>query len=170
MPRLIAAIAIASVTVVNAHAQTPKADDPDALAAGLVRAMRWDKQRSERPDPGEAIRAYIAAGYVRAKPKSRQDYTDYRVVRRPAKLFGQELVVIEEEYPSKYIGCCVSPGIGFILRVTGDLAPLKEFASANGCALEQGQDVLERLRSLKVATLSGEFLQVSCRERDQPRN
>src|SRR5205085_449160 len=110
------------------------------------------------------IRPYISAGFVRAKPELREDYTDYRVLRKPAKLFGQDLLVIEEEYQLKFVGCCVSEGLGAILRVTADLVPLKEFASANGCSLNK-DDIVERLRKLRISA-TGELLAMSCRERD----
>lgn len=168
MFRLAAATAIAFSLTLAASAQTtPPATEDTGLEAGLVKAMRLNADRDGRlTESGEGIRPYITAGYVRVKPELREDYTDYRVVRKPAKLFGQELLVIEEEYQLKFIGCCVSEGIGAILRVTADLAPLKEFAAANGCTLSK-DDIVDRLRKLKLNT-TGELLAVSCRERDQP--
>jgi hypothetical protein len=141
----------------------------EVLAEGLVGAMRLNADRTERlAEPGEAIRAYIKAGYVRLKPELRDDYTDYRVVQLPAKFFGQELLVIEEEYLSKFIGCCVNEGSGVILRVTADLAPLKAFASANGCSVrDDRRDTVERLQKLKVKPAEGELVRLSCRERDR---
>jgi hypothetical protein len=82
-------------------------------------------------------------------------------------LFGQELLVIEEEYMRKYIGCCVSPGVGAILRVTTDIAPLKKFSSSNGCSVQEGQDVVQTLQSLGLKPTRGDVLSISCRERDQ---
>jgi hypothetical protein len=142
--------------------------DDAALAAGLVGAMRLNADRTERfAEPGEAIRAYIKAGYVRLKPELRDDYTDYRVVQLPAKFFGQELLVIEEEYLSKFIGCCVNEGVGVILRLTTDLAPLKQFAAANGCSMRDTRaDVVEILQKLKVKPIDGELVRLSCRTRD----
>jgi hypothetical protein len=183
--RVLIGIAIALSLATTANAQTPnvskgqpdaaataspgpQAIADDALAEGLVRVMRLNADRSERlAEPGEAIRAYIKAGYVRLKPELREDYTDYRVVRMPAKLFGQELLVIEEEYQLKFIGCCVNEGVGVLLRVTADLAPLKEFASANGCSMRDSRaDIVEILQKLKVKPIDGELVRVSCRTRD----
>jgi hypothetical protein len=165
--RLAAATVITLALTLAAGAQTaPPLSASDAgLAAGLAKAMQANAQRDGRLiESGEGIRPYIATGYVRAKPELRDDYTDYRVVRKPAKLFGQDLLVIEEEYQLKFIGCCGNEGLGAILRVTADLAPLKEFASANGCSLNT-DDVVERLRKLRI-NATGELLAVSCRERD----
>ena len=151
----------------SAASGTSQVNDAE-LAAGLVGAMRLNADRTERlAEPGEAIRAYIKAGYLRLKPEQRDDYTDYRVVQLPAKFFGQELLVIEEEYLSKFIGCCVNEGVGVILRVTADLAPLKEFAAANGCSVrDDRRDTVERLQKLKVKPAEGELVRLSCRTRD----
>jgi hypothetical protein len=176
MLRGLIAIGIVLLAVMTANAQTAplasspalQAGDAEALAAGLVRTMRLNAERTERLDePGDAIRAYIKAGYVRLKPELREEYTDYRVMRLPAKLFGQELLVVEEEYLTKFIGCCVNEGVGVILRVTADLAPLKEFAAANGCSLRNDRtDIVATLQKLKVKPVEGELVAMSCRTRD----
>jgi hypothetical protein len=177
MLRGLIAIGIVLLAVMTANAQTAaplasspasQAGDAEALAAGLVRTMRLNAERTERlAEPGEAIRAYIKAGYVRLKPELREEYTDYRVMRLPAKLFGQELLVVEEEYLTKFIGCCVNEGVGVILRVTADLAPLKEFAAANGCSLRNDRtDIVATLQKLKVKPVEGELVAMSCRTRD----
>ena len=182
MFRLLSAIAIAACLATAANAQAsksgknegdaaspgPSATTDETLAAGLVGVMRLNAERTERlAEPGEAIRAYIKAGYVRLKPELREEYTDYRVVRQPAKFFGQELLVIEEEYLTKFIGCCVNEGVGVILRVTADLAPLKEFAAANGCRVgNERLETVEMLQKLKVKSVEGEFVSMSCRTRD----
>lgn len=182
MLRMLSAIGMAMCAVTTANAQgvgkapqdaapasaNARAGVDDVLAAGLVGAMRLNANRTERlAEPGEAIRAYIKAGYVRLKSELRDDYTDYRVVQLPAKFFGQELLVIEEEYLSKFIGCCVNEGTGVILRVTADLAPLKAFAAANGCSVrDDRRDTVERLQKLKVKPVEGEFVSMSCRARD----
>ena len=80
-------------------------------------------------------------------------------------MFGQDLLVIEEEYQLKFVDCCVNEGLGTILRVTADLVPLKEFAAVNGCTLNK-DDLVARLRKLRLNT-TGELLAISCRERDQ---
>lgn len=166
-------IVLFAATTANAQTVAPPtsqagAADGEALAAGLVGAMRLNAERTERlSEPGDAIRAYIKAGYVRVKPELREDYTDYRVVRLPTKLFGQELLVIEEEYLTKFIGCCVNEGVGVIARVAADLAPLKAFASANGCSVRNDRaDIVAMLQKLKVKPVDGELVAMSCRTRD----
>lgn len=182
MLQVVAAIGIVLSVVTTASAQAPKSGQQDAasgaaqatdeaLAAGLVGAMRLNADRTERlNEPGEAIRAYIKAGYVRLKPELREEYTDYRVVRLPATLFGQALLVIEEEYLTKFIGCCVNEGVGVILRVTADRAPLKVFASANGCSIsDERADIVATLQKLKVKPVDGDLVSMSCRTRDMDR-
>lgn len=170
-------VLFAATMTANAQTAAPPASPSalhagagEALARGLVSAMRLNAERTERlAEPGDAVRAYIKAGYVRLKPELREDYTDFRVVRLSAKLFGQELLVIEEEYLTKFIGCCVSEGIGVILRVTADLASLKAFASANGCSVGNDRaDIVATLQKLKVKSVDGELVSMSCRTRDIP--
>ena len=66
----------------------------------------------------------MQAGYIDNKPNLRADYTDYYLLNKPARFMGHELVMIEEEYMSRYIGCCVSPGAGLSVKVSGSLKPL----------------------------------------------
>jgi hypothetical protein len=161
------AVGLASALPAGAHAQPAS----DRLEAGLIDAMRLNTQTRERiGDSGAAIRAYIRAGYVRARPEKRFDYTDYRIVRRPARLLGQELVLIEEEYLTKFIGCCVNAGVGAVVRVTGEDSRLKEFASANGCSVEKGSAVAETLKRVGLKPGPGEYVALSCRERDVARD
>jgi hypothetical protein len=154
---------LASASLMQANAQPA----PDRLQAGLVDAMRLNAQTGERiGDSGAAIRAYIQAGYLRAKPEKRLEYTDYRILRRPARLLGHELVLIEEEYLTRFIGCCVNAGVGAVLRASADTSAIEAFAAANGCSTAKGRDVIATLESVGVKPAQGEYLQLSCRERD----
>jgi hypothetical protein len=160
---LVSVVWLASAFLTQADAQPV----PDRLQAGLVNALRLNTQTRERiGDSGAAIRAYIQAGYLRAKPDKRLDYTDYRILRRPARLLGHELVLIEEEYLTRFIGCCVNAGVGAILRGSADTSAIDAFAAANGCAVTKGRDVIGTLESVGVKPSQGEYLQLSCRERD----
>ncbi|BAT58931.1 hypothetical protein GJW-30_1_01459 [Variibacter gotjawalensis] len=159
MKVLLAALLI--VLPFAAMAQENKAE------AELMQAMAYSKVEQKRiKEPGEAIRALVREKVLALKPDRRMDYTDYRIVKRPATFLGQELVVVEEEYLTKYIGCCVNEGIGAILRVTGDRAPLEAFAKENLCKLREQQHVLEDLRNIGMKNISGEYTAISCRERD----
>jgi hypothetical protein len=154
---------LASAFLTEAGAQPA----PDRLQAGLVDAMRLNTQTGERiGDSGAAIRAYIQAGYLRARPEKRFDYTDYRILRRPARLLGQELVLIEEEYLTRFIGCCVNAGVGAVVRATADTSAIDAFAAANRCSIAKGRDVIATLESVGLKPAQGEYLQLSCRERD----
>ena len=141
------------------HAQ--EAPEKELLAAMSYSAARGDRLKQ----PGGAIRAYIKAGYVPRKPDKRMDYTDYRVLTKPASLLGHRLVVVEEEYLTKYIGCCVNEGVGAIVQVEGDDSALRSFAKQNKCSLDE-KYVAETMQNLGLGKPEGRFVSVSCRFRD----
>jgi len=141
-----------------------------SLERKLVASMKLNKMTKERiGDSGYAIRSYIHNKYLNKKPKLRYDYTDYWVLKKKASFMGQQLLVIEEEYMSKYVGCCVSPGVGVILKIKGNLNKLNKFAKSNGCSLEKGSEVRNQLRTIHVKVNNrSKYVSLSCRERDIP--
>ncbi|CEJ11113.1 hypothetical protein BN1110_01399 [bacterium YEK0313] len=157
------ALAMAAVLAVPAAAQP----SPDGLQRALAAGMGLHPSSGGRLEAGPAIRQFIAAGYVDRRPTRRMDYTDYRVLKRPFQFLGQRLLVIEEEYMTQYIGCCVSEGSGAILRLSGDRSELTAFAAANKCRVSVDQpDIRARLAELGLGREPGEFARLSCRERD----
>ena len=160
----IAAAAVAVFAAGAALAQVPDAE----LARSLAAAMGVNSATGARvSDEGRAIRAFIGAGYVARRPDRRMDYTDYRLMRRPFAFLGQALVAVEEEYLDRYVGCCVNPGVGAILKVSGDRSELEAFATANRCRLLlDPRDVADTLRQLGIRPAAGTFVRLSCRERD----
>lgn len=136
----------------------------------LIRALSLDAATGQRLAPSAtAIKAFIAGGYVPRKPDLRFDYTDYRALRKEARLFGFTILVLEEEYMAKYVGCCVSPGLGVMLSGAGDLAMLTAFAAANGCSVEAPADASDLPADLKIPAHAGQLTSLSCRERDAAR-
>jgi hypothetical protein len=139
------------------------------LEQGLIQAMSLNAKTGERlAEPGPALRAYIQAGVVKAKPERREDYTDYRTVRKPAYLYGQQLVELEEEYLTKFIGCCVSEGLGASLKITDPqrLGELQAFAKSNGCKLDASARVAQDLKGRGAPVGQGAYANISCRVRD----
>lgn len=162
-PAIAAAALLVAGLAAPALAQQPASELQRALAAG----MGINASSGGRLEAGPAIRQFIAAGYVDRRPTRRMDYTDYRVLKRPFQFLGQSLVVIEEEYMTRYVGCCVSEGSGAIFRLSGDRAELTAFAAANKCRLSLEQsDIRSQLAELGLAREQGEFARLSCRERD----
>jgi hypothetical protein len=144
----------------------------EALADGLKQAMTLSADRSERAaKSGPAIQAYIKAGWLVKKPNQRADYTDYWVLLSPAPFMGQKLIVIEEEYMSTYVGCCVSEGLGVTLKAISDLEPLKRFAAANGCTVNENYDIASELKSVGIVRKfqKAKYVNLSCRQRDLPK-
>ncbi len=139
------------------------------LEQGLLQALRLDRARQDRAAPsGPAIQAYIQAGYLELKPTVRADYTDYRLLKRPAHLLGHELLLVEEEYMTQYVGCCVNHGVGAVLRLHGDAGALQRFAQDNGCRVSLPFDAKEELSwtGLPLDWPKGDYARLSCRERD----
>jgi hypothetical protein len=81
---------------------------------------------------------------------------------------GHELVVIEEEYIPRFIGCCVDPGAGVSVKLTGSAKNLEDFAQLNKCSLNKDIDLQRELQdqSTKVTLRPGNYAKLSCRERD----
>ena len=145
------------------------AADEAALEKGLTGALRYDRAKGERVTPsGPALQAYIQAGYLDLKPSVRADYTDYRVLKKPAPFMGQSLVLVEEEYMSQYIGCCVDEGVSAVVRVAGSTAAMEKFAKANACTFQPKYDPAEELtgRNLGLSLPAGRYAKLSCHEND----
>lgn len=172
MQSQIKTLAAGALALFAVFAPLAVAQDGSALEAGLLDAMRYDARRMERVAPsGPALQAYIRDGYVDLKPSVRADYTDYRLLKKPASLMGHPLVVIEEEYMTAYVGCCVSEGVGATVRIAGDTARLKAFAERNACGYQEGVDPGAELKRFGVANdlPKGRYASLSCRERDSQR-
>lgn len=142
------------------------------LEEGLLSALRLKPGTTERAgDSGKAIQAYMREGVVNKRPDQRADYTDYYVLKKPASFMGHELVVIEEEYMSKYIGCCVNPGAGVTVKLNGSLKNLERFAEANMCSFDDNVDAQGELNRVSIRTplSKGRYARLSCRENDTRR-
>lgn len=145
------------------------AADETALEKGLTDAMRYDRAKGERAAPsGPALQAYIQAGYLDLRPSVRADYTDYRLLKKPAPFMGQALVLVEEEYMTQYIGCCVDEGVSAVVRVSGSTAAMEKFAKANACTFHPKYDPAEELtdRRLGIGLPAGRYAKLSCHEND----
>ena len=159
-PGLIASLLLL-VGAATALAQTPEEMLlRDAMSLGAVPETR-------HIEPGEVIRAYIKAGVVAQKPDSAADYVDYRRFRKPATLFGHKLVVLEEEYMTTYIGCCVDPGIGMVVEVAGDTTELDAFLVTNKCRKDQPSGPVDSMAQAGFKPEAGKsYAYVSCRVND----
>jgi hypothetical protein len=158
-------IALMILMSAGSAAQASEISSTEAL---LRRAMAPGSEAgTRRVDSGVAIRAYIAKGLVRRKPDQRADYVDYRRVRKPAKLFGHKLIVIEEEYLTVFIGCCVNTGIGIVIEQVGSLDELDAFITANRCSKNGIYDPKESMKLAGVKpTANATYVSISCREND----
>ncbi|AQR70432.1 hypothetical protein BZG29_20515 [Janthinobacterium sp. LM6] len=148
------------------------AADP-GLESGLIQALYLKKGTPQRAGTsGKAIRAYMREGYIGKRPDQRFDYTDYYLLKKPASFMGHELVLIEEEYITQYIGCCVSPGAGVTVRVQGSTQKLQAFARTQRCTLNDPVDIGHALNEVAIKNRmpKGHYASLSCRERDAERD
>jgi hypothetical protein len=162
---------LASALLAALAAQANAMSDQE-LEAGLSKALILKKGTTDRVgDSGKAIQAYKQQGLVNKKPNRRADYTDYYLLNKPAKFMGHDLIVIEEEYMSKYVGCCVSPGTGVSVKIVGATKNLEDFAAANRCTFTNGVNLKDDLNNvgIKADLPAGKFASLSCRERDANR-
>jgi hypothetical protein len=138
---------------------------PSDFGNQFLDALSPSSERQERA--GGVLREFKKAGLIPLKPQ-RVDYTDFYPLLKPIKIFGHDLILVEEEYMTKFIGCCVDEGAGIVLRLHGDVKKLGEFAQANKCQLTEFRDQIEYKEQSRVRfTLpSGSYASVSCRERD----
>jgi hypothetical protein len=143
--------------------------DNKSLDSDLINSLKFNNEKKERNgNYGEAIRAYMKEGIVDKKPNQRADYTDYYVINNPTEFMGHELIVIEEEYMDSYIGCCVSPGAGAIIKINGSSENLKNFSKNNYCSLSENIDIKNEMENIGIKKNfpSGNYASLSCRERD----
>ena len=147
----------------------PAPDNADTeLQAALIAALRQKPGTDELiGSSGDAILAYANAGYVAKEPDFRADYSDYRVIKKPALFMGHNLVAIEEEYMQEYVGCCVSPGMAVTVRVSPSGEDLDAFASRSGCSVSRDSDDYYSSADIGLPKApKGTYVTLSCKERD----
>jgi len=138
------------------------------LEAELLIALRPAPSLKRQENAGAVIRKYKAEGFIPFRPK-RIDYRDYYRLTKPAKVLGHELVLLEEEYMTKFIGCCVDEGAGVFVRLSGRATTLESFAKANKCRVETF-DTEEEVRKSTGVTFSlpaGSYAALLCHARDE---
>lgn len=123
---------------------------------------------------GEMLKDFKALkqqGVISHKPQvSRVEYNDVYVVKKPLKIFNQNVVLLSDEYMSEYIGCCVSEGWGAIVKKQQSLQALQKYATQKHCELRpfslQENQAYYGFATKKLS--KGEYYELSCRERDLP--
>ncbi len=162
-------IAAALAAIVLIASPTLRAAADASPEATLADALRLKKGTTDRLGSARAaIKRYAGAGLIGAKADARADYTDYYQLKKPATFMGHTLVVLEEEYMTRNVGCCVSPGLGLTVQLAGGGGNLETFAKQNGCKLATGVDPVADLKSVGIKSMlpKGSYATLSCRERD----
>ena len=148
--------------------QPARGNADEDLQDALIAALRQKPGTSERiGSPADAIMGYANAGYVKKQPDSRSDYSDYRILKKPAQFMGHTLVAIEEEYMQEYVGCCVSPGMAVTVRISPTGDNLDTFASKNGCSVSRDTDGHYSIDVIGLPKApEGTYATLDCKERD----
>lgn len=156
------------MSLVPASQAAPSGDN---LETALTAALGLDPAAGGRVDDhGQALRRFIAEGYVARQPTRRVGYTDYRALLKPFHMLGQTVVALEEEYFLRFVGCCVDEGLGVIFRLSGPRDALAAFADTNKCSLSIDQrDVRAHMREAGLDGRAGQFARLSCRMQDARR-
>jgi hypothetical protein len=152
--------AVAFAVIPDARAETLQ----QRLEAALTKAMTANRADASRMLPsGAAIKLFIKNGFVKRKPEARQDYSDYRLLRKPFTFMGHSVVALEEQNLVEYIGCCVDDGIGALLVLDGSADALNVFASANGCTVSSDDyDIETSLNAVGLARDGRRYLYIYC--------
>ena len=97
--------------------------------------------------------------------------SNFYPLQKSIRVFGHDLVWLEEEYMVKFIGCCVSEGGGLLLRLNGSSSEIAEFASKNQCSLTEFDNLAQYRQNsfFKYPLPEGRYAAVSCRVRDKRR-
>ncbi|WIV98462.1 hypothetical protein [Kinneretia aquatilis] len=152
-------------SAIAAGATPPK----DAAVGKLLRALRPVPELRRQQNIGAVLREFKAQGLIPFRPSMRIDYTDYYPVQKSVLLFGHDLVVLEEEYMTKYVGCCVSEGGGALVRLKGAINELEAFAKANLCSVREYESLekYQKESHVSFALPPGRYAELSCRARDE---
>lgn len=139
--------------------------DDAALQSMVMDSLRLRPGTGERMvDSGKMIVALANSGYVNLKPDERWDYSDYRFLKKRADFLGHEIIVIEEEYFEKWIGCCVNPGLAITFKLNGNTDFLQTFARNNKCKI--GFDGDKYYGPALPPAPKGTYATLSCKEGD----
>lgn len=139
--------------------------DDAALQSMVMDSLRLRPGTGERMvDSGKMIVALANSGYVNLKPDESWDYSDYRFLKKRADFLGHEIIVIEEEYFEKWIGCCVNPGLAITFKLNGNTDFLQTFARNNKCKI--GFDGDKYYGPALPPAPKGTYATLSCKEGD----
>ncbi|MGV8942146.1 MAG: hypothetical protein ACOH1P_11565 [Lysobacter sp.] len=163
-----ASIVGGQVEAVEPAATPAPVDAGEELQAALIAALRQKPGTAERiGSSADAIMGYVNAGYTGKKPDSRSDYSDERILKKPAQFMGHTLVAIEEEYMEEYVGCCVSPGMAVTVKLNPNGENLDAFAAQSGCSVSRDTDAYYSADDIGLPPAPrGTYATLACKERD----
>ena len=133
----------------------------------IINALTLTKEDIRENEAEEIIKILKNKELINDKPETRVEYADYYPIKSLVNFLGHELVLIENEYLEKYIGCCVNPGVVLYVRLTGNSDSIENFATTNKCSIEKNLNTQDLFNSIgiNVKLKSGNYAILDCRER-----
>jgi hypothetical protein len=114
-----------------------------------VQAQRFDQSglltaMEQRTEYGAPLRALKRDGYLATRPRIRTNYDDFYFPTRSFSVLGGKVVVVQENYLGRYVGCCADPGIGLYFEGSSKASfiAVEDFAIANKCIYLEGNDMV----------------------------
>jgi hypothetical protein len=135
--RVLTFLGLASLTLLTFMGAMP-ANAQTFQQAPLLQAM------TQRIEYGPALRALKRDGFLGARPQTRVEYSDFYLPKRTFSVMGSKVVVVQENYLSRDIGCCADPGISLFFEGSNvaSLTQIMEFATAHKCVYRQGNALI----------------------------
>lgn len=135
----------------------------------LIEALRLKNADIEKQTVSKkAIETYAKQGSISKNPIYRADYVDYYLVKKPTLFLGHSMVMIENEYMSEYMGCCVSPGVEVVFEGANNFnnINLRTFAQENNCEFSVNVDMQKKSLNmgLDLKPKPGKYSSINCRK------
>ncbi|GLI38327.1 hypothetical protein KI811_16715 [Geobacter hydrogenophilus] len=150
--------------------QQVQSKEPNEITTIFVKSAMVDNEDRMRINDFALFEYLSDNKFIRSKPSSSYDMTDYYVLVKPATIMGHKLVLLEYETQKPSLGCCADSGFGVILLLSGSTKELEKVAHKNICSIEyfSNTKLRERLfwKPRKSVIKPGKYAWVSCRESD----
>lgn len=143
--------------------------EDNSLSEKILSSLKIDKSKNlERSsDFDDSITELRKSGYIHRRPDAKKDYSAIWKLLKPIDLFGNRVLVISNEEPGAFIGCCMNDRTEILMEAVGDVGRLRDFAKENRCDLaydeRDDQDTLKGIVSrLKLKSSKAKLVQLSC--------
>ncbi len=110
------------------------------LRIGLTAAI---EARQDLKIANNQINQLAQLGFINKLADLRVDYTDMYRPKKPIYFLGNEVILLENSYMNEWLGCCLDPGMGILVKVSANnYSLLDQFAKRFDCGLD-GDKILQ---------------------------